>query len=125
MPSMNVRLTEEQHAELVAAAHENMRSLQKEIVARLFDGLTAGGRSSARVGGNVREEGAGLRAAAHDSRPPAASPEETQRVLPPHRADPKEKAAQEHWRRVAGPAKGLCPHRVPLGSYCKRCEEES
>lgn len=23
------------------------------------------------------------------------------------------------------PKDGLCPHRVPIGSYCKRCEEEA
>lgn len=36
MPSINLRLTDEQHAEIVAAAEENHRSMQGEIVHRLF-----------------------------------------------------------------------------------------
>lgn len=38
---MNVRLTDERHAELVDAAHENRRSLAAEIQARLFDASDA------------------------------------------------------------------------------------
>jgi len=36
MPSINLRLTEEQHAELERWAHDGHRSLQKEIIFRLF-----------------------------------------------------------------------------------------
>ena len=36
MPKINLRLTDEQHAELEAWAKDGHRSLQKEIVFRLF-----------------------------------------------------------------------------------------
>jgi len=36
MPSVNLRLTDEQHAELVEAGKRENRSLQREIVYRLF-----------------------------------------------------------------------------------------
>lgn len=52
------------------------------------------------------------------SRPSAApSP------LKPHRPDPKAKASQEHGRGEKKTVKGLCPHRVPLGSFCRRCTD--
>lgn len=35
MPSINLRLTDQQHQQLQAAAKYNRRSIQKEIVARL------------------------------------------------------------------------------------------
>jgi hypothetical protein len=36
MPNINVRLTDEQHAELERAARRSLRSIQKEIIWRLF-----------------------------------------------------------------------------------------
>jgi len=36
MPNVTLRLSDEQHAELTAAAERNDRSLQREIVHRLF-----------------------------------------------------------------------------------------
>jgi hypothetical protein len=36
MPNINLRLTEEQHTELTAWARDGHRSLQKEIIWRLF-----------------------------------------------------------------------------------------
>lgn len=44
------------------------------------------------------------------------------RILPAHNADPKDKATQEHGKgaKKSGAAK-MCPHRVPVGTYCKRC----
>lgn len=36
MPSINLRLTDQQHAELERWAHEGYRSIQKEIIFRLF-----------------------------------------------------------------------------------------
>jgi hypothetical protein len=36
MPSVNLRLTDEQHAELVAEAEREQRSLQRQIIHRLF-----------------------------------------------------------------------------------------
>lgn len=42
MPSVNVRLSEEQHAELVKAGQRENRSLQREIIFRLFSGSGAG-----------------------------------------------------------------------------------
>ena len=36
MPSVNLRLTDEQHAELIVMAKRENRSLQREIVYRLF-----------------------------------------------------------------------------------------
>ena len=38
MPSLNLRLSREQHEALVVAARESARSLQREIVWRLFRG---------------------------------------------------------------------------------------
>ena len=38
MPSLNLRLTDEEHALLVAAAGLSRRSLQQEILARVFAG---------------------------------------------------------------------------------------
>lgn len=44
------------------------------------------------------------------------------RSVPQFRADPKEKAAQEHAPKERQRAKAqMCEHRVPLGQYCKRC----
>jgi hypothetical protein len=36
MPNVTLRLTDEQHATLVAAAEDNHRSMQGEIIHRLF-----------------------------------------------------------------------------------------
>lgn len=36
MPSINLRLTQEQHSELERWAHDGYRSIQKEIIFRLF-----------------------------------------------------------------------------------------
>lgn len=48
MPAINLRLTDEQHQLLVDAAHSHRRSLQKEIVERLFGvALPEGERGSA------------------------------------------------------------------------------
>ena len=43
MPNINLRLTDEQHAQLERWAHDGYRSIQKEIIFRLFT-LERGGR---------------------------------------------------------------------------------
>lgn len=50
--------------------------------------------------------------------------ERSSRLLKPHAADPKDKATQEHGKREKKPRSGLCQHRVPVGVFCKRCDEE-
>jgi hypothetical protein len=42
MPSVNLRLSDEQHAELVAAGQRENRSLQREIIYRLFGRFNQG-----------------------------------------------------------------------------------
>jgi len=42
MPKFTLRLTDEQHAELVAGAERGHRSLQKEIIHRLFPSWQTG-----------------------------------------------------------------------------------
>jgi len=41
MPSINLRLTKEQHEALETWAHDGHRSLQKEIIFRLFTNASA------------------------------------------------------------------------------------
>lgn len=41
MPTISLRLTEEEHAELKAWAHDGRRSVQKEIIWRLFSNTDA------------------------------------------------------------------------------------
>lgn len=50
MPNINLRLTEEEHAQLFEWAHGSRRSLQREIVFRLFDGALVGGSGVPGVG---------------------------------------------------------------------------
>lgn len=58
--SVTVRFTDEEHAELVAAARQNRRSLQKEIVFRLFsprlEGVALGGGLAAGEQRDGKEE---------------------------------------------------------------------
>lgn len=129
MPTINFRMTDEQHAELVRRAQVNGRSVQKEIELAVF-GAPAGfhrtneewvpaaeGTFDATVGlppqegtfGEVLErvveyEEATARSAPAPSVPPAAEP-----------------ARKRGDERPAKRGKGPCPHRVPEGKYCKRC----
>jgi len=50
-------------------------------------------------------------------------PASARKSLKSHRADPKDKAAQEHGAREKAKPTGMCDHRVPRGQYCKRCED--
>ena len=52
MPSLNVRLSVEQHAVLAAEAAREGRSLQRQIVFRLFGGGAAGELEGNGVGGS-------------------------------------------------------------------------
>lgn len=71
----------------------------------------------ARVGPAVPAPGLGLVST-------AVVADEVHRVpLKPHAADPKDKASQEHRKRESTKKSGLCPHRVPVGVFCKKCEE--
>lgn len=54
---------------------------------------------------------------------PSGSPTSSPgRVLVEHRADPKDRAAQEHGRRQRQVRSQLCEHRVPAGAFCKVCD---
>jgi hypothetical protein len=98
MPSINVRLSVEQHEVLRRAAFEGRRSLQKEIVGRLFGGLAAGGPDVPEPGLRPSTEvNAG-------SNPAVGAPA----------ANPRKRTT----------ANGMCEHRVPTGSFCKRCGRE-
>ena len=52
MPSINLRLTDQEHAELEAWAKDGHRSLQKEIIWRLF---TIEGNQAPKVGPETTE----------------------------------------------------------------------
>lgn len=118
MPSINLRMTQEQHEQLARWAEDGHRSLQKEIIRRLF--------AEAEL---FPEATIVLRSVDDPMGPGTVLPElepavkGTFRTHPPHNADPKDKASQEHAKGQKKTAGGMCEHRVPIGSYCKRCEE--
>lgn len=96
MPSLHVRLSEELHAELVAAAHAEHRSLQAEVIHRLqahppLARLLTG--------------------------PPPAALEEIKEASPAEPSVPGSPRARRTDKRA-----GMCPHRVPAGSFCKTCD---
>jgi hypothetical protein len=108
---LRFRMTVEQHEGLLAAAERNGRSLQKELEFRVF-----GDRA-----GLFPEPPADELTAVTSVDQPLAPP----RVLPEHKADPRDKATQEHGRKPGAVRAKVCVHRVAAGSYCKRCEEEA
>lgn len=55
--------------------------------------------------------------------PVGVSVQQAPTPLKPFRADPKTKASQEHGKKERKTAEKMCVHRVPLGSFCKRCAE--
>lgn len=69
MPTISLRLTDEEHAELKAWAHDGRRSVQKEIIWRLF---TVEGAQAAKIGLAIdqrRTEVIGNELTAADSQP--------------------------------------------------------
>lgn len=114
MPAIHLRLTQEQHAELTQDAKVAGRSLQRELEWRVFQHyrVTRAMDPTAPPRPMVSPE--------------PATPGPPPRALPEFKADPKDKASQEHApREKRKSAGGMCEHRVPIGSFCKRCEEEA
>ena len=100
MPRLIFQVSEREKELYVDAAHRERVSLSEWLR------RAAGEREAKAVTGN-----------------PLAVEKIAPRVLSEHKTDSKNKAAQEHGKRQPKPTAGLCPHRVPDGSYCKRCEE--
>lgn len=107
-----------------------------------FAGGLGAGETHEKVGRPVRPDGADAATDAHVSSAPSpdglgaadenpmgqTSPLRSRssaapNSLKPHRADPKTKASQEHGKGAKKVSTGLCEHRVPVGSFCRRCEE--
>ena len=111
---------EEEKALWVEAAHRELVSLSEWLrrAAQVrAGGLAAGEATTARI---VSRAGNKADAEMRDDTPRlAVSPA----ARPPHKADPKGKAEMEHGSRDRSPWSGMCEHRVPLGSFCKRCED--
>lgn len=101
------------------AEADPLRSIPEPPAVSALDGGLSRGDEVSTAGGGVTDT-----APVRES-PRAGSSETPAPPLKPHRADPKDKAAQEHGKKERAAAKGLCPHRVPIGSFCRRCEEEA
>lgn len=111
LKGIRFRMTPQQHAELVADAERNGRSLQKEISDRVFGfgrsnpervprrELAAGDKPGTKSGGRSEEAASipGDELAGHAPPAPAAS-------------SPKRTRTK------------VCEHRVPVGVFCKRCD---
>jgi hypothetical protein len=138
LKGLRFRMTPQQHEQLLRDAQAAGRSLQKEIEFRVFGGLVAGevggGNASggvpgrrARVGPSPSKKDPGASPAASSSEEVALrsvdDPLGPPRVLAPFQEDPK--TNKEHAREPKRARTQTCEHRVPLGSFCKRCEEGS
>ena len=117
MPKIIFSVTDEQKALYVECAYSERVSLS-EWVRRAADARL----SPLELRPDDRHEQAEAAAWAEDEANRSSAP--SSRALTEHKADPRDKASQEHApkekRKSAG---GMCEHRVPIGSYCKRCEE--
>ncbi len=103
MPNINLRLTEDEHAELREWAQGSRRSIQREIVFRLFDGA-------------VTEGGAGrLKRTAEVGRSVASPPSVTAAVQPQVHDVPM----RAHFRKDRPALQ--CPRLVPGGQTCPDC----
>lgn len=118
MPKVTLVVSVEEKALWVASAHGELTSLADWI--RRACGVRAGLGAG---DDDVPEPGVRPSTEVHaGSNPAVVSPAPS---LRPHRADPKDKAAMEHGRGEKKSSGGMCAHRVPAGSFCKRCEEEN
>lgn len=104
MPTLNFRMTQEQHAALTAAAAAAGRSLQKELEHRVFG-------ASVLFPEPVVTEHDGVRWSTHMVGPEMESPATISE-------DPAEPVDAPVARK---PRKGRCEHGTPEGVYCKRC----
>ena len=135
MPRIVLSLSEQQKTHWVEAAYEDRVSLSEWIRRRCDAGLKRGERPL--VVEVSEEDVEGIRIVPLEGQSEIAEEISSTaiaeaiattaraRVIPEHRADPKDKAKQEHApkekRKSAG---GMCEHRVPVGTYCKReCAE--
>ena len=101
MPKITIVVEEEEKALWVAAAYGELISLSEWL----------------RRAGNDR---AGRTTRRKTSAPPVQPPGHQREM-----ADKPAVLAEKAPARAKPQSKdGLCPHRVPVGSYCKRCEEE-
>ena len=161
MPKFTLRLTDDQHTELVASAQANGRSLQREIIQKLFgptttefisgDGVVIATRSvddplgppqvlpelpaepvlpavsAAKAAREMSELAAGALTAG-DGEGGGRTPETASKAGTPATpavsvsGDPKPESGRRA-KPSSNATKGFCPHRRPLGAYCKRCGE--
>ena len=148
MPKVILVVSDEQKDLWVEAAHAQRLSLSEWIRRRCDGGLAAGEPGGAAAPRREGSSGFESQSAAPTSPAPAASPTELEpdpldqakaievmreagytlpdpppaRSMPQFRADPKQKAAQEHAPKERQRAsRSMCEHRVPAGQYCKRC----
>ena len=115
MPNINLRLTELEHAELREWAHGSRRSLQREIVFRLFDGAVTE-RDQGR-----REVESGLGAAVPDLSRGSGS---TAPLSSAGDSSPRSVTVPPVVRDVAverSSSRNGCGFDTPKGTKCKLC----
>ena len=98
MPSINLRLTEEEHAQLKEWAYGAHRSIQREAIFRLFDGRLS--EAEQRVQPVSTEGGDEKRSAEHSVNLGSASESRPRKRLHP------------------------CKHHVPPSKACPYCDVE-
>ena len=118
MPAVNLRLTDSQHAELVNAAKASRRSLQGEIIFRLFDRMPTHSGAGEMIQADAVDRGveartldAKLTKAAGDPGVDAGATESA-RVEPPAAS-----VSSQPRRRMYA-----CPHYVPPTRVCSICD---
>lgn len=104
MPTISLRLTDEQHTQLRAWAYGANRSLQREIIYRLFATLTERGE---RVGSLAQQPARGGKEADLRREEPDV-----------HQPRSVSVALLSGDRR---PRSGRCPHGLRAGVYCAEC----
>jgi hypothetical protein len=97
MPNINLRLTEEEHAALREWAHGSRRSIQREVIFRLFselkEGAVVGYSAVSGSAPSMREEEAGVIG----------------------------RTAPRPERTVPSSSSGPCGMNTPAGTKCKVC----
>jgi hypothetical protein len=116
MPTVSLRLSEEQHATLVGWAHASHRSVQRELVHRLFGGGVQVGEAAVTPGAAIRLE-PGLFGAGG---PPPA-------LLERGALETGDASADAHRPDAASAGGGprsesaRCSAATPYGTRCKTC----
>lgn len=137
MPSCHFRMTEAQHAELSREAAAAGRSLQRELewrvfrhyeVTRAFDptggGLAAGDQPEVQDERPTRTAPGALQGETEATSRPPRSPGPPAPAASP---SPSARSAAISEEPPASKTKGrarttMCEHRVPAGTFCKRCD---